>query len=96
MPPNDAMPMAKAAAKEALRLDKDLAEAHASLAYVKLSYDWDLPGARQEVERAIALDPNSATAHHWYSHYFMAAGDIVNATKQMQARAAERAALSQH
>jgi TolB-like protein/DNA-binding winged helix-turn-helix (wHTH) protein/Flp pilus assembly protein TadD len=87
-PPNTVMPMAKSAAKEALELDPNLAEAHASLAYVKLSYDWDLPGARQEFARAIALDPSSATAHHWYSHYFMAAGDMANATDQM--RAAQR------
>ncbi len=84
-PPNAIMPMAKSAAKKALELDPNLAEAHASLAYVKLSYDWDLPGARQEFERAIALDPGSATAHHWYSHYFMAAGDMASATQQMQA-----------
>ena len=83
--PKDAMEKAKSEAKEALRIDNDLAAAHASLAYVMLSYDWDLAGARKEFERALALDPDSATAHHWYSHYFMAAGDIVNATKQMQA-----------
>jgi DNA-binding winged helix-turn-helix (wHTH) protein/TolB-like protein len=82
--PNDVMPKAKSAALKAIELDKDLAEAHASLAYVKLSYDWDLTGARQEFARAIALDPSSATAHHWYSHYFMAAGDIGKATEEMQ------------
>jgi TolB-like protein/DNA-binding winged helix-turn-helix (wHTH) protein len=82
--PNTVMPMAKSKALKAIELDKDLAEAHASLAYVKLSYDWDLPGARQEFDRAIALDPSSATAHHWYSHYFMAAGDIGKATEEMQ------------
>lgn len=83
--PKTIMPMAKSAAKKALELDPNLAEAHASLAYVLLSYDWDLPGARQEFERALALDPGSATAHHWYSHYFMAAGDMASATQQMQA-----------
>ncbi len=85
MPPKTVMPMAKAAAKKALELDPNLAEAHTSLAYVTLSYDWDLPGARQEFSRALALDPASATAHHWFSHYFMAVGDIGKATEQMQA-----------
>lgn len=83
-PPTSIMPKAKAAAEKALELDPNLAEAHVSLAYVKLSYDWDLEGARQEFERALALDPSSATAHHWYSHYFMAARDLNRATEQMQ------------
>lgn len=84
MPPNKAMPLAKSAALKALEIDPDLAEAHVSLAYVNLSYDWDLPGALREFSRAVALNPSSATAHHWYSHYFMAAGDLGKATEQMQ------------
>src|SRR5262249_30730246 len=84
-PPNIVMPMAKSAAEKALALDPNLPDAHASLAYVKLSYDWDKPGAKKEFERALALDPSSATAHHWYSHYFLAAGDLRQATEQMQA-----------
>jgi DNA-binding winged helix-turn-helix (wHTH) protein/TolB-like protein/Tfp pilus assembly protein PilF len=83
MPPNKAMPLAKSAAQKAIEMDPDLAEAHVSLAYVKLSYDWDLPGASQEFSRAVALNPSSATARHWYSHYFMAAGDLGKATEQM-------------
>jgi len=84
MPPNEAMPRAKAAAQKAVEMEEDLAEALASLAYVRLSYDWDLSGASQEFSRALALNPSSATAHHWYSHYFMAAGDLGKATEQMQ------------
>jgi DNA-binding winged helix-turn-helix (wHTH) protein/TolB-like protein/Flp pilus assembly protein TadD len=84
MPPNEAMPLAKSAAMKALELDPDLAEGHTSLAYVKLSYDWDLPGAQREFSRALELNPNSATARHWYSHYFMAAGNLGKATEQMR------------
>jgi TolB-like protein/Tfp pilus assembly protein PilF len=84
MPPNKAMPLAKAAAQKALEMEPDLAEAHASLGYVNLSYDWDLPRAAQEFSRALALNPSSATAHHWYSHYFMAASDLGKAAEQMQ------------
>jgi len=84
MVPNEAMPLAKAAAQKALDMDPSLAEAHVSLAYVKLSYDWDLRGAQAEFSRALSLNPSSATAHHWYSHYFMAAGDLGKATEQMQ------------
>jgi TolB-like protein len=84
MLPTKAMPLAKAAAQKAIELDPDLADGHVSLAYVMLSYDWDLPGAAREFARALDLNPNSATAHHWYSHYFMAAADLPNATEQMR------------
>ena len=84
MAPKEAMPLAKAAAQKALELDPNLSDAHASLAYVELSYDWDLPAAGREFARALALNPNSATARHWYSHYFMAAGDLPRAGEQMR------------
>jgi DNA-binding winged helix-turn-helix (wHTH) protein/TolB-like protein/Tfp pilus assembly protein PilF len=67
VPPREAFPKAQAAALKALSLDDSLAEAHASLAMVKCSYDWDLAGAEKEFRRAIALDPNYATARQWYS-----------------------------
>jgi len=84
MPPAKAMPLAKAAAQKAIELDPDLADGHASLAYVLLSYDWDLPGAAREFSRALELNPDSATAHHWYSHYFMASADLPKANEQMR------------
>jgi DNA-binding winged helix-turn-helix (wHTH) protein/TolB-like protein/Tfp pilus assembly protein PilF len=84
MPPNQAMPRAKSAAQKAIELDPDLADGHVSLAYVKLSYDWDLSGAAREFSRALELNPSSPTARHWYSHYFMAAGDLGKATEQMR------------
>ena len=84
MPPRMAMPLAKAAAQKALELDPDLAEGHNSLAYVKLSYDWDLPGALREFTRALELNPGSATAKHWFSHYYMATGNMAKASELMR------------
>ncbi len=69
IPSREALPKAKAAATKALELDDRLAEAHASLAYVKYQFDGDWPGAEREFKRAIELNPNYATAHHWYSNY---------------------------
>lgn len=71
-PPNEVMPKAREAALKAVSLDDKLAEGHTSLAYVKLSWEWDLPGAEHEFRRAIDLNPGYATAHHWYAHYFLA------------------------
>ena len=68
-PPSESFPRAKAAALKALELDDTLAEAHTSLAFVKANYDWDFPGAEKEFQRAIALNPNYATAHQWYAMY---------------------------
>jgi TolB-like protein/DNA-binding winged helix-turn-helix (wHTH) protein len=66
-----AMTEAKTAAEKALRLDRTLAEAHTSLAAVKILRDWDWQGAEQEFHRAIELNPNSAQAHHWYGNLLL-------------------------
>jgi Tfp pilus assembly protein PilF len=65
-------PLAKAAAREALRLDDSIAEAHTALAFVHMAYDLDFPGAEQEFERAIQLNPQHPTAHFWYGLYHCA------------------------
>jgi TolB-like protein len=63
--PQEYLPRARAAAEKALELDNDLAEAHASLGYVLL-LDFKRAESAKEYERAIALNPNYATAHQWY------------------------------
>ena len=72
--PKDSFPKAREFANKALQIDSSLAEARASLAYVKLYYDWDWKGAEEELQRAIAVNPNYATAHHWYSVLLTARG----------------------
>jgi len=64
--PKDSLPEAKAAAEKGLELDGTLGEAHASLAQALLAYDFNFAGANREFRRAIELNPNYATAHHWY------------------------------
>lgn len=73
-PPREVMPKAKAAAVRALQLDETLAEAHVSLAFVLLSYDWDWPEAEKHLRRAVELNPSSAEAHLLYGRYFAAQG----------------------
>jgi TolB-like protein/class 3 adenylate cyclase/Tfp pilus assembly protein PilF len=65
--PGDVYPKAKAAALKALQLDDKLAEAHTALADV-LYNDFDMAGSIAEFQRAIALNPNYATAHAWYGN----------------------------
>jgi TolB-like protein/Tfp pilus assembly protein PilF len=70
--PRDVYPKAKAAALKALQLDDRLAQAHAALALV-LSGELDMTGSLAEFQRAIAQNPNYATAHQWYGNGPLAA-----------------------
>jgi TolB-like protein/Tfp pilus assembly protein PilF/class 3 adenylate cyclase len=64
----EVFPKAKAAALKALQLDDKLAGAHTGLAWA-LCYDLDMVGSISEFQRAIALNPNYATAHQWYGRH---------------------------
>jgi DNA-binding winged helix-turn-helix (wHTH) protein/TolB-like protein/Tfp pilus assembly protein PilF len=70
----DAFPKARAAAEKALAIDDSLAEAHTALAYVKEQYDWDWEAAEREFKKALDLNENYPTAHHWYSEYLALTG----------------------
>jgi eukaryotic-like serine/threonine-protein kinase len=67
------IPKARAAAEKALQLDERLAQAHTSLASIRM---YHLEGGEQEGEfqRAIALDPSYAQGIHWYALYLAARG----------------------
>ena len=69
----DAYLKAKDAAIKALRLDSNLAEAHAAFGKVLFFSEIDLAGAMREYKRAIELAPNDATAHHWFGNDSLAA-----------------------
>jgi eukaryotic-like serine/threonine-protein kinase len=93
IPPREVMPKAKAAAVRALELDETLAEAHASLAFVKLHYDWDALETERECKRALQLNPNYATARSIYARFLNAVGRFDEAVEQIQ-RAQELDPLS--
>jgi TolB-like protein/predicted Ser/Thr protein kinase len=67
----EAGPKAKAAALKAIELDSTLAQAHYSMASVKLLCEWDWAGAEVEFKRAIELNPNYPDARAHYSLYLM-------------------------
>ncbi len=72
--PSETFPHAEAAIEKALTADDSLAEAHTSLAFVKLYYDRDWAGAEREFRRAIELNSNYANAHHWYGEFLSLVG----------------------
>ena len=84
LPPSEAFPKAKDNALKALALDKDLAEAHVSLGYSALVYDWNYPEAEKEFRKAIELRPDYATAHQYYAYYLTAMVEIDQAIAERQ------------
>src|SRR5262249_42604965 len=73
-PSDERSSKAKAAALKALEIDPTLGEPHASLGGVKDPYDRDLAGAEKEYKRAIELNPNYASAYHWYAEFLAEQG----------------------
>jgi len=67
LPATGIIPHAKEAALKALRIDSTLADAHNTLAFVQEDLDWNFAAAEAEYKRAIELNPDYPTAHHWYA-----------------------------
>ena len=82
--PVDEMPKAKAAAQKAVDADPNLAEAYTSRAFVKLSYDWDWPGAESDFQQALKLNSKYPTAHQWYASYLMQMGKFARAKAELE------------
>lgn len=79
---------AKPAAEKALALNGELAEAHASLGFIKYKLEYDWRGAESAFRRAFALNPNYATARHWYGESLGLTGRFTEALQEL--RQAER------
>jgi tetratricopeptide (TPR) repeat protein len=84
LPRSEAMPRARVAALKALELDEGLAEAHTSLAFVRMHFEWDWSGAKREFARALDLNPGYATAHHWYAFWLIAQGQAEDALREIR------------
>ena len=92
--PNDCFPKAETLAAKALALDPSCSDAHAAIGIVKSVYAFDPSGALAELQRAIELNPNDATAHHWLgNHPLSALGQLDRALAEIE-RAQELDPLS--
>jgi len=83
MAPRKSLPLARDAAIHALELDPKLAEAHEALAHVLMLYDWNWKEAEAGFKKAIALNPNYASAHQRYAILLAAVGRIHEAIPEI-------------
>ncbi len=69
--PSETMPKARENAMRALALDDSLAEAHATLAFIRAHFEYGWPAADREFHRALELNPSDATTHFFYSNSYL-------------------------
>jgi TolB-like protein/Flp pilus assembly protein TadD len=84
IPLEEAALKAKENVMKSLELDENLAEAHASLAYIKFRLEWKFDEAEQEFKKAIELGPSYAQAHEWYALYLSLRGRYKEALQRMK------------
>src|SRR5205823_818756 len=82
-PGKEAYPEAEAAALKALEIDDNLAEAHISLANIRLWHKWGRE-AEPAFKKGLQLDPNYSTGHQWYSIYLSVTGRPDEAISEME------------
>ena len=83
-PQTEFLPKARAAALRALEIDESLPEAHTAFALIVQNYDWDWQTSEKEFRRSIDLNPNYATAHHWYAEHLMWLGRFDEALRESE------------
>jgi TolB-like protein/DNA-binding winged helix-turn-helix (wHTH) protein/Tfp pilus assembly protein PilF len=82
-PKDEFVAAGKESATQALLLDPNLSEAHTALALL-LGDEYNFTEEEREFKLAVALDPNYATAHHWYGEVYLAQmGHFEEANGQM-------------
>ena len=83
LPPAEVMPKAEQAARKALSIDGNSAEAHTSLASTLMSYYWDWEESEKYFKTALQLNPGYSTARHWYGLYLAATHDLEGALREI-------------
>ncbi|NND73227.1 MAG: protein kinase [Rhodothermales bacterium] len=84
LPPDISFTRAREAAKKALDLDPTNSNAHATLGYIALYYDWDWDESSVQFELAIETDPNNPVAHQWIANYLIVTGQFDRAIQEMR------------
>jgi serine/threonine-protein kinase len=83
-PPRTMIPLARAAAEQALRLVPDLGEAHGVLAHIAFGYDWNWPAAKAAFRHALQLDPRNVLCRQSFAIGLCCAGEFDAALHQLE------------
>jgi tetratricopeptide (TPR) repeat protein len=84
LPPEKSFPNARSFASRALELDDSLSEAYTARAIAASFWEFDWPAAERDFERAITLDPNSESAHHWHAEHLIGIAKADRAVGEME------------
>lgn len=84
LPPHQAFPQARDAARRALAAPETRGDAEALLGYVELYYEWDFAAAARHFEVALRLEPGSSKVHQWHANYLTAVGRFAEAEAAMR------------
>jgi TolB-like protein/Flp pilus assembly protein TadD len=87
LPPLEAYPRAKSASGQALKIDAELAEAHASLGFSQLMFDREWAASEQSMRRAIELGPSYPSAHQWLAWVLLVQGRFEDALRSVRTAA---------
>jgi TolB-like protein len=93
MPQGEACPKAREAALKALAIDGQNPDALGTMASIKLSYDWNFPGAEEDIRKAIGIHPADARLHDIHAALLSALGRHDEAIREARL-AVERDPLS--
>jgi adenylate cyclase len=81
--PLEAYQAVESAATKALELNENNADAHAYLSEAKRVLHWDWKSAERELQRAVQIDPNSATGHLLFAHHRLCSGDLAGGQMEL-------------
>jgi serine/threonine-protein kinase len=79
MPAKVGMPKGQAAARRALEIDSESADAHCALGYNIMTYDRDWNAAEEHLTRALQISPSHAMARYWMAHCLLTQGRAADA-----------------
>ena len=77
-------PEAEALVEKALQLNSTLSSPHATYGFIQMFHHWNWVETEKALDRAIQLDPNSVTAHHWKGVYLSLRGKLEEAKAEMR------------
>jgi serine/threonine-protein kinase len=83
--PAEASAKAWTEVSSALAIDDNLAEGHVSRGILLAEFEWNWAAAEKDYRRALELNSNSASAHHWYGRALGEIGRSDEALREIDA-----------